>query len=161
MIISSSSNAFTVKESIKSLVNQLRICKKKSTNVTPLPAYIGRKPATTLSSISTTPNSPNLTYEQISNQYLDAATDPVDEYCDVNGWVSIERSDILIEETMTLAQVDAGRHFNGLQYKSVSRFISIICSQNQLEKDFGIETGTRSSETLKERSSRFMNHTLT
>ena len=52
---------------------------------------------------------------------------------------------------MTLAQVDAGCHFNRLQYKSVSQFISIICSQNQFEKDFGIETGTRSRETLKER----------
>ena len=62
---------------------------------------------------------------------------------------------------MTLEQVDAGRHFNGLHYKSVSRFISIICSQNQFEKDFGIETGKRSSETLKERPSRFMKHTLT
>ena len=58
MVISSSSNAFTVKESIKSLVNQLLICKKKTTNVTPFPAYIGRKPTTPLSSISTTPNSP-------------------------------------------------------------------------------------------------------
>ena len=52
---------------------------------------------------------------------------------------------------MTLAQVDAGRHFNGLQYKLVSQFFSITCSQKQFEKDFGIETDTRSSETLKER----------
>ena len=45
------------------------------------------------------------------------------DYHDDNGWVSGDRSDILIEEAIKKAQVDAGRRFNGEHNKSVSRFI--------------------------------------
>ena len=116
-------NTFTIKEAIKSIVYQLRICKQKTTNVTHFQAHFGRKPKTPLSSISTIPKSSNLSYENFLHHYLDAHTVPVEDFLDDNGWVTGDRSDILIEEAMQKAQVDAGRRYNGDKNKSVSRFI--------------------------------------
>ena len=106
-----------------SIVYQLRICKQKTTNVTPFQAHFGRKPNTPLSNISTIPKSSNLSYENILHHYLDPDTVPVEDYLDDNGWVTGDRSDILIEEAMQKAQVDAGRRYNGDKNKSISRFI--------------------------------------
>ena len=47
----------------------------------------------------------------------------MEDYLDDNGWVSGDRSDLLIEEAMQKAQVDAGRRYNGEHNKSVSRSI--------------------------------------
>ena len=94
-------NTFTIKEAIKSIVYQLRICKQKTTNVTPFQAYFGRKPNIPLiSNISTIPKSSNLSYENILHHYLDADTVPVEDYLDDNGWMAGDLSDILIEEAM-------------------------------------------------------------
>ena len=123
MKLDSRNNTFTIKEAIKSKVYQLRICKQKTTNVTPFQAHFGRKPNTPLSNFSTIPKSSNLSYESILHHYLDADTVPVENYLDDNGWVSGDRSDILIEEAIQKAQVDAGRRYNGEHNKSVSRFI--------------------------------------
>ena len=93
-------NTFSIKEAIKSIVYQLRICKQKTTHVTPFQAHFGRKPNTPLSNISTTPKSSNLSYENILHHYLDAGTVPVENYLDKNGWVTGDCSDILIDEAM-------------------------------------------------------------
>ena len=122
MKLDSRNNTFTIKEAIKSIVYQLRICKQKTTNVTPFQAHFGRKSNTPLSNISTVPKSSNLSYENILYHYLDADTVPVEDYLDDNGWLTGDRSDILIEEAMQKAQVDAGRRYNGEYNKSVSRF---------------------------------------
>ena len=123
MKLDTRNNTFTIKEASRSIVYQLRICKQKTTNVTPFQAHFGRKPNTPLSNISTTPKSSNLSYENILHHYLDADTVPVEDYLDENGWVTGDRSDILIDEAMQRAQVDAGRRYNGDHNKSVSRFI--------------------------------------
>ena len=123
MKLDTRNNTFTIKEAIKSIVYQLRICKQKTTKVTPFQAHFGRKPNTPLSNISTTPKSSNLSYENILHHYLDADIVPVEDYLDENGWVTGDRSDILIDEAMQRAQVDAGRCYNGDHNKSVSRFI--------------------------------------
>ena len=123
MKLDNRNKTFTIKEAIKSIVYQLRICKQKTTNVTPFQAHFGRQPNKPLSNISTTPKSSNLSYENILRHYLDADTVPVEDYLDDNGWVTGDRSDILIEEAMQRAQVDAGRRYNGEHNKSVSRFI--------------------------------------
>ena len=116
-------NTLAIKEAIKSIVYQLRICKQKTTNVTPFQAHFGRKPNTPLSNISTIPKSSNLSYENILHHYLDADTVPVEGFLDDNGWVTGDRSNILIEVAMQKAQVDAGRRCIGDKNKLVSRFI--------------------------------------
>ena len=123
MNLDNRNKSFTIKEAIKSLVYQIRISKQKTTNVTAFQAHFGRKPNTPLSKLSTVPKSSNLSFENILHHYLDADTDPVEGYLDENGWVTGDRSDILIEEAMQKAQVDAGRRYNGAHNKSVSRFI--------------------------------------
>ena len=123
MKLDSRNNTSAIKEAIKSIVYQLRICKQKTTNVTPFQAHFGRKPNTPLSNFSTKPKSSNLSYENILHHYLDADTVPVEDYLDENGWVNGDRSDILIEEAKQKAQVDAGRRYNREHNKSVSRFI--------------------------------------
>ena len=123
MKLDSRNNTFTIKEAIKSIVHQLRICKQKITIVTPFEAHFGRKPNTPLSKISTIPKSSKLSYESILHHSLDADTVPVEDYFDDNGWVSNDLSDILIEEAMQKAQDDAGRRYNGEHNKSISRFI--------------------------------------
>ena len=99
MKLDSRNNTFTIKEAIKSIVYQLRICTQKTTNVTIFQAHFGRKPNTPVSNISTIPRLSNLSYENILHHYLDAVTVPVEDYIDENGWVTGDRSDILIEET--------------------------------------------------------------
>ena len=54
---------------------------------------------------------------------IDADRVPVEDYLDDNDWVTGERSDILVEEAKTKAQVDVCRRCNGEKNKSVSRFI--------------------------------------
>ena len=72
MKLDSRNNPFTIKEAIKSIVYQLRICKQKTTNVTSFQAHFGRKPNTPLSNIDTIPKSSNLSYENILHHCLDA-----------------------------------------------------------------------------------------
>ena len=109
MKLDNRSNTFTIKEAIKSTVYQLSICKQKTTNVTPFQEHFGRKPNTPLSNISTKPKSSNLSYENILHHYLDADTIPVEDYLDDDGLVTGDRSDIIVEEAVQKAQVDAGR----------------------------------------------------
>ena len=71
----------------------------------------------------TIPKTSNLSNENILNHYLDADTVPVQDHLDDNGLVSGERRDILVEEAMAKAQVDAGRRNNGEKNNAVSRFI--------------------------------------
>ena len=95
MKLANKNNTFSIKESIMSIVFQLPICKQKTTNVTPFQALFGRKPKTPL----------NILCEVFLNHYLDAYTVQVEDYLDDNGRVTGERSDILVEEAMTKAQV--------------------------------------------------------
>ena len=78
--------------------------------------------------------SSNLAYENILNSSFDADTIQVEDYLDNNASVTGERSDILVEEAMTKAQVDAGRRYNGDKSKSVSRFIFHLKLTNPIPK---------------------------
>ena len=152
MKLDSRNNTFTIKEAIKSIVYQLRIWKPKTTNVTPFQAHFGREPNTPLINISTIPKSSNLSYESILHHYLDADSVPVEDYLDDNGWVSGDRSDILIEEAMKKAQVDAGRRYNGDYNKSVFRSI-IHPKLNPIprsEKSLDLKLTAKSDEKIEE-----------
>ena len=127
MKLDNRNNTFTIKEAIKSRVYQLRIGKQKTTNVTPFQAYFGRKPNTPLNNISTIPKLSNLSYENILHHYSDEDTVPVEDYLDDNGWVTVDRSDNLIEEAMQKAQVDAGRRYNGTK---TNLYHDSLCTPN-------------------------------
>ena len=152
MKLDSRNNTFTIKEAIKSIVYQLRICKQKTTNVTPSQAHFERKPNSPLSKISTIPKSSNLSYENILHHYLDADTVTVEDYLDENGWVNGDRIDQLIEEAMQKAQVDAGGRYNGDTNKLVSRFIMHLKLNNPIprsEKSLEIKLARKVSKSFK------------
>ena len=70
----SSTNAFHVKHALKIIIHQLRVCKQRTTKISPFEAHFGRKPNNPLSVIATKPKLTNLTYENIGNNYLDGDT---------------------------------------------------------------------------------------
>ena len=83
MKLDNRNNTFTIKEAIKSIVYQLRICKQKTTNVTLFQAHFEEQQTRHL---ATYVKSQNLSYENILNHYFDADTVPVEDYLDDNGW---------------------------------------------------------------------------
>ena len=103
----SSANAFHVKHELKITIHQLRICKQRTTKISPFEAHVGRKPNTPLSVISTTPKLFNLTYENIVNYYLDEETVMPEEIIQDDKWVNGYHSDIEVEIGMSRATQEA------------------------------------------------------
>ena len=103
----SSTNAFHVKQALKIIIHQLRICKQKTTKISPFETHFGRKPNIPLSVISTRLKLSNLTYESIVNYYLDEDTVMPEEKLLKDKWVDGYRSDIEVEIGMTRASQDA------------------------------------------------------
>ena len=103
----SSTNAFHVKHALKIIIHQLRICKQKTTKISPFEAHLGRKPYTPLSGISTKSKLSNLTYESIVNYYLDEDTVMPEEILPDDKWMNAYRSDIEVEIIMTRASQEA------------------------------------------------------
>ena len=103
----SSTNAFHVKHALMIIIHQLRICKRRTTKISPFEAHFGRKPNTPLSVISTKPKLSNLTYEKTINYYLDEETVMPEEILPDDKWVNGYRSDIEIEVDMSRATREA------------------------------------------------------
>ena len=106
----SNHNVFTIKELIKSIVYHLGKCKQKSSSLSPFQVHFGRKAKTPLSNNSTVPNCTNFTYGKVLKYFFDAVIIPVDDSLDKNGWLSTDRSDVQIEETITWTELDAASH---------------------------------------------------
>ena len=84
----SSINAFHIKHALKIILHQLRICKQRTTKISPFKAHFGRQPNTPLSVISTNSKLSNLTYENIVNHYLDEDTVMPEEILPDDKWVN-------------------------------------------------------------------------
>ena len=95
-------NSFTIKAALKSIIYQLRICKHKTTKLSPFESHFGRKANTPLSNISTQPKSSDLNYEKILNHYLDEETVTPNELLPEEHWGN-SRSDDEIERNMCKA----------------------------------------------------------
>ena len=102
-----STRAFHVKQALKIIIHQLRICKQRTTKTSPFEAHFGRKPNTPLSVIATKPNLLNLTYKNIINHYLDEDTVMPEEILPDEKWVNGYYSDIEVEIGMTRANTEA------------------------------------------------------
>ena len=100
-------HAFHVKHALKIIIHQLRICKQRTTKISPFEAPFGRKPNTPLSVIATKPNLMNLSYKGIINHYLDKETVMPEEILPDDKWISGYRSDIEVEKGMTRATTEA------------------------------------------------------
>ena len=58
-------NSFIIKAALKSFIYQLRICKHKTTKLSPFESHFGRQANTSFSNISTKPHSSDLGYQKI------------------------------------------------------------------------------------------------
>ena len=99
-------NSFTIKAALISIIFQLRICKHKTTKLSPFESHFERKANTPLSNISTQPKSSDLSYEKILYHYLDEETVTPNELLPEDHWGN-SRSDDEIERNMCKATKDA------------------------------------------------------
>ena len=63
-------NSFIIKEALKTVLNQLRICRHKITGISPFESHLSRHANTPLSNISTTLKYFDLSYDRILNCFL-------------------------------------------------------------------------------------------
>ena len=133
-------DTFSTSKAIKQIISDLRLTKQKTTKITPFEAHFGRPANTPLRNISTTPSNLYLTYEKIINHYLDADTNPADDFLDDAGWVNPERSDSEIEKTMCRAQQDTGRRYRDSDNKE-SRFIIHPKLTDPIQQIYGQQKG--------------------
>ena len=89
------------------IIHQFRICKQRTTKISPFEADFGRKPNTPLSVTSTKPKFSNLTYENIVNHYSDEDTVMPEEILPDDKWVNWYRSNIEVEVGMSRATHEA------------------------------------------------------
>ena len=114
-------NSFTIKAALKSIIYPLRICKHKTTKLSPFESNFGRKANTPLSNISTEPNSSGLSYDKILNHYLDEETVTPNELLPEEHWGNT-CSDDEIKRNMCKATHNASSH-ERLATDNESRFL--------------------------------------
>ena len=99
-------NSITIKAALKLIIYQLRICKQRTTKLSPFESHFGREANTPLSIICPQPKSSDLSYENILNHYLDEKTVTPNELLPEEHWGN-SRSDDEIERNMCKATKDA------------------------------------------------------
>ena len=124
---------FNLENSLKAIIQRLRISKQKTINTTPFEAHFGRKCNTSISKITTKPNSKNLNYNAKLNYYLDEDTIPGRSYLSEEQWADTALcSDTEIERVMCAASAlarDGEERF--LSSEGVSR--PIPCSERSVQ----------------------------
>ena len=96
----------------------MRICKQKTTKISPFEAHFGRKPNTPLNVITTKPKLSNLSYEKIVNHYLDEDTVTPEAILPNDKCSNGYRSDIEVEIGMTRAARESQREQANLDGES-------------------------------------------
>ena len=99
-------NSFTIKAALKLILNQLRICKHKTTKFLPFESHFGRKANTPHSNISTKPHPSNLSYERILNHFINEETVTPNELLPEEHWGNYGSGDEM-EKNMCKAVRDA------------------------------------------------------
>ena len=95
---------FDLENSLKAIVQRLKISKQKTINTTPSEAHIGRKSNTPISNITTKDNSKNPNYNAIIKYYLDENTIPGRSYPSEEQWADTALcSDTEIERVICAA----------------------------------------------------------
>ena len=131
---------FNLENSLKAILQRLRISKQKTINTTTFEAHFGRKCSTPISNITTKPNSKNLNYNAILNYYLDEDTNPGRSYLSEEQWADTALcSDTEIERVMcaagALARAEQEKRKDGeerfLNSEGVSR--PIPCSERSVQ----------------------------
>ena len=97
-----------LENSLKAIIQRLRISKQKTITTTPFEAHFGRKCNTPISNITTKSDSKNLNYTAIINYYLDEDTIPGRSYLTDEQWADTALcSDTEIERVICAASTRA------------------------------------------------------
>ena len=95
---------FNLENSLKAIIQRLRISKQKTITITPFEAHFGRKCNTPISNITSKSDSKNLNYNAIINYYLDEDTIPGRSYLTDEEWADTALcSDTEIERVICAA----------------------------------------------------------
>ena len=95
---------FNLENSLKAIIQRLRISKQKTINTTPFEAHFGSKYNTPISNITTKSKGKNLNYNAIIKYYLDEDTIPVRSYLSEEQWADTALcSDTEIEHVICAA----------------------------------------------------------
>ena len=131
---------FNFENSLKAIIQRLRISKQKTINTTPFEAHFGRKCNTPISIITTKSNSKNLKYNARIKYYLDEVTIPGRSYLSEEQWedkalcsdTEIER---VIFAASSRARAEQEKRNDGEQrlIRSEGIFRPIPCSERSVQ----------------------------
>ena len=131
---------FDLENSLKAIVQRLRISKQKTINTTPFEAHFGRKCNTPISNITTNSNSKNLNYNAIIKYYLDEDTIPgrsylSEEQCADTALCSDTEFERVICAASSTARAEQEKRKDGEQRLINSEGISrsIPCSERSIQ----------------------------
>ena len=104
---------FNIKQSLKQIAQELRICRKKATNISPFEAHFGRPVNTPITNLTTKPDSKNLKWPNVQHDYLDDNIMGADELISDERWEqedldSDEEVRTSKERMLTAAKNDTG-----------------------------------------------------
>ena len=104
---------FNIKQSLRQIAQELRICRKKATNISPFEAHFGRPANTPITNLTTKPNSKNLKWPNVQHDYLDDNIMGADELISDERWEqevldSDEEVRASKERMLTAAKNDTG-----------------------------------------------------
>ena len=88
---------FNVKSSLENIIQQLRLWKQRTTNVSPFEAHFGRKINTTISLLTSVPSNTDVSWDTVKKNCLDYDTFGSDKLIDDWKWKEEDLSDEKIE----------------------------------------------------------------
>ena len=88
---------FNIKQSLKQIAQELRICRKKATNISPFEAHFGRPANTPITNLTTKPDSRHLKWPNVQHDYLDDNIMGADELISDERW---EQEDLNSDEEL-------------------------------------------------------------
>ena len=131
---------FNLENSLKAIIQRLRISKQKTINTTPFEAHFGRKCNTPISNITTKCNCKNLNYNAIIKYFLDEDTIPGRSYLPEEQWADTALCpDTEIERVIcaanSRARAEQDKRNDGEQrlIKSEGMFRPIPCSERSIQ----------------------------
>ena len=108
-----------IKNSLYAIIQRLRISKRKTIDITPFEAQFDRKCNTSISNITTKPNTKNLNYNKIIKHYLVEDTIPGRSYLTEEQWADTALcSDTEIEKVICAANARARKKEEKIKTKS-------------------------------------------
>ena len=125
---------FDLENSLKAIIQRLRISKQKTINTTPFEAHFGRKCNTSISNITTKSNSKNLNYNAIMKYYLDEDTIPGRSYLSEEQWADTDIERVIFAAS-SRARAGQEKRNDGEQrlIKSEGIFRLIPCSERSIQ----------------------------